>query len=126
LGAAPFEKIQRVETLQDFIYTYIFVYIYYIEPGHTSLLSASAPRASLREERRATRCAHGRNVRVVHHDVHGAAVLRRDEERVQRLGTRGREPLEVGPAGAAAVAAVGEDRDVDGGAATYRGPAWWS
>ena len=52
-----------------------------------------------------------------------SAARLRDEERVQRLGTRGREPLEVGPAGAAelvgaaAVAAVGEDRDVDGGAA---------
>jgi hypothetical protein len=55
-----------------------------------------------------------------------SAARLRDEERVQRLGTRGREPLEVGPAGAAAVAAVGEDRDVDGGAATHRGPAWWS
>jgi len=46
LGAAPFEKIQRVETLQGFIYTYIFVYIYYVELArpHLTLICFSFKR----------------------------------------------------------------------------------
>ena len=70
----------------------------------------AAPRHALRP----------RQERVVHHHVHGAAVLcrLRREERVQRLGPGRLEPLVVGGAhpphlvGPAAVAAVGEDGDV--------------